>query len=384
MANHKRFLGELFSGLIALGGAADSSPVEKPKMEDARPLSDSLLRKERGGDVNREVRIELDPIFRAEHPIEAELQSLKNDLPKEKRESFEKKISHALQNAEEYVRGNLYKNPKDEQKYFSACYETEQWGHIKETAAFVSEKTGMPADALLAMGFIETQFDERAEHIQENENNSAFGTHQFTVRTAQRISKRAKAMYGFEIPVNSKEDLFNTKTSLLLAGLLFHENRGHYGQDGLAIATHASSNTSVEHLIESSFPVDLGTSDWKKMETLHAQEVEFHDAYNALTEQYKSGDERVSKSELRLAYKKFEDTANAYKKVKASWKGKRAQTSKILRDAGVNLATLHARLEKKGDVPFFITYAFAVDGVAKTMRKQEEVARGTDSIIAKE
>ena len=233
-----RGLSKIVAVMLGIGGlsAMTARESQKPVLEKAP----TILPEE------KEVHPELDPVFVAEHPMEAEL--LKCHVEQES-------IQASFTEAGELIRSHRYGDSVNEKKYFDACRTPEQWEPIQKSIQFASEKTGVPEQVLIAMGFIESKFDESAER----KDTHVYGPYQMTLETAQEAAKDARACFGFPIEVTSVEDLKETKTAVRLAALRLRSLTKQYGQLGLAIIDYDSGRVELEHKIKEAFPaIDLG------------------------------------------------------------------------------------------------------------------------------
>jgi hypothetical protein len=226
------FFSEIVAGILAMSGVAilaeqgATKPVETASVPEKIPEKKVPM-------VVKEVRIEQDPQFRVEHPVEAELRAhnVSHD-----------KMQAALDDAAELIRSHRYGDSVNEEKYFAACRDKDRWSHIQKSAHFASEKTGVPERVLLAMGLMESQFRENASRS----DTEVYGPYQMTLSTAKDAAKDAEACFGFPIEVNSVEDLKDTKTAVRLAALDLRHREKEYGQLGLAIIGYAGGRVSLE------------------------------------------------------------------------------------------------------------------------------------------
>ncbi len=366
MANNKRFLGEIFSGLLALGSVADSPSVEKPRGE---VRSQEVEKREE----QKEIGPEMDPIFRVEHPMETEMRMHIHGFSKEKREERLASMKHAMEVASDLVASHRYTNEKSEKEYFAVCYDTEKWNKIVKIAEFASEKTKIPLQVILAMGFIESKMNPRAK----NEKTGAIGIMQIKRGAADDAAKLTKQIYGFEIKITSDKDLFDPEINIQLGAVHLSLLEKRLGQLGLAIAAYSSSESVLYEKLSKAFPeIDFGEDDWKEMQKQHDAQIATHEDYMKLVKIAKTDHATKFDHEVMLkSYKAFSDAVNAYKAAKKSWMTKREAIPKELEISDVTILTLFESIEAEGDIPHSITYALAIPDVSKRMQKQIAIAQ---------
>jgi hypothetical protein len=355
MSKESRFIPRIVAGLLAIGGVGavlhEKEPVAIRAEIDDTPKEekedDSLKKKELGP--------EADPVFRAEHPITAEL--LKHGLPLEK-------IQAAINEASESIRSHRYGDPKNEEKYFSVCRDQDRWSQIQKSIQFASEKTGVPERVLIAMGFIESQFNESAERS----DTEVYGPYQMTLDTAKEAAKDAEEVFGFPIEVKTVEDLRETKTAVRLAALRLRALEKYYGQLGFAIVDYAGGRVGLEKKIKEAFPdVDMGAQDWKDMERHHLAERQAQKQRNELLKRMKQGRATdTDRKSLREVVGRFEAAGRAYTLAKKNWSEKRTKLPKSLEDAGATeLGLYEYEKERGGSVPESIIYPLALERIAE-------------------
>ena len=365
MANHKRFLGEIFSGLLALSNVADTPSVEKPRVEVKIQEFDKVEQKENGP--------EMDPNFRIEHPLEAEMRLQMHGLSEEKKDARIELMKHAMGIANELVASHRYTNEKSEKEYFAVCYDSEKWDKLVEVAEFASEKTKVPSQVILAMGFIESKMNPGAK----NEETGAIGLMQITRATADDTVKIASKLYGREIKITSDEDLLDPELNMLLGAARLYVLNERLGQIGLAIAAYASSESALYEKLSKAFPeMDFGQDDWKEMKKQHDLKIKTHEDYMKLVKLSKTDHSKKTDHEAVLkSYKAFSDSVNAYKSAKELWSAKRAMIPEELKNSDATILTLFESIETDGFVPHSITYPPALDDLANRMRRHVENAK---------
>lgn len=368
MSKEYRFLPKIVAGLLAIGGVGalvehktENQKVENPEASVGVPL----LNTHEKGKEQKQIRPEQDPKFCAEHPIEAELRAHAVSIDK---------MHAALDDAAESIRSKRYGDTKNEEKYFAVCRDVEHWESIQKSIHFASEKTGVPERVLVAMGLIESQFDESAKRS----DTKVYGPYQMTLETAQEAAKDAKECFGFPIVVKTVEDLKETKTAVRLAALRLRSLQKQYGQLGLAVIDYAGGRVSLEKKIKEAFPnVDLGEKDWKDMERHHLAERHAQKQRDELLKRMRQG--RASEQDRKILSKtvdQFETAGIAYTKAKKAWNEKRQNLATTLRDAGVTAFSLHEHEKAKGsDIPDSIVYPLALDDIGENAQRHAKEAR---------
>lgn len=228
MSKEQRILPRIVAGLLAIGGLTtlvEHEPV-KASVEKQAP-------EPKKSEEKKEILSEEDPVFCVEHPIESELRTHKVSL---------ENMNAAMQDAAELIRLHRYGDKKNEEKYFSACRDTERWSAIYKDIQYASEKTGVPERVLVAMGLIESQFKEDEERL----DTQTYGPYQLQLETAKEAAEDATSCFGFPIEVQSTDDLKNTKTAIQLAALRLRSLHKQYGQLGLAIMDYAGGQAGLQ------------------------------------------------------------------------------------------------------------------------------------------
>jgi hypothetical protein len=355
MSKESRFIPKIVAGLLAIGGVGAVLHEKEPVPIRAEIEDVPKEEKEDGALEKKELGPEADPVFRAEHPITAEL--LKHGPSLEK-------IQTAIEEAAESIRSHRYGDPKNEEKYFAACRDQDRWSQIQKSIEFASEKTGVPERVLIAMGFIESQFNESAERS----DTDVYGPYQMTLDTAKEAARDAEEVFGFPIEVKTVEDLRETKTAVRLAALRLRALKKYYGQLGFAIADYAGGRVGLEKKIKEAFPdVDMGAKDWKDMERHHLAERQAQKQRNELLKRLKQG--RASDADrkvLREVVGRFEAAGRAYTLSKKNWSEKRTKLPKALEDAGATVLGLYEHeKERGGSIPESIVYPLALERIAE-------------------
>jgi hypothetical protein len=351
----KRFLPEMLAGLLAIGAVAGISKKERvgEKLEvDEKEVGKSGREEEK---KREEKKPEQDPVFCRAHPIEAELRSHHVSIEKMHKAFFE---------VAELIRSHRYRDPKNEEKYFAVCRDDVRWEGIQKSIAYASQKTGVPERVLVAIGLMESQFQEDIERS----DTHVYGPYQMTLATAKEAAKDAQECFGFPISVKSGEDLKETKTAVRLAALRLRSLTKQYGQLGLAIVDYAGGRVGLEKKIKEAFPnVDLGEKNWTAMGRHHLAERQAQKLRDEILKRMKQG--RVTdrdRAALRHVIGQFEAAGVAYTKAKKTWQEKRTNLPKTLADAGVNVLALYEHEKAKGgEVPHSITYPLALDEMAE-------------------
>ncbi len=356
MKKERRFLPKIVAGLLALGGGGLLLEQAK-KPSEMNPTNEELKPDASSNTVvspEKESVLEQDPLFCAEHPIEAELQ---------KHKQSQENIVFAMTEAAKNVQKNRYHDATQEKKYFSACRDVETWALTEKKIQDASKKTGVPERILIGIGFIESQFKEKVDR----QDTDVHGPYQMTFDTALEAAKDATACFGSAIELNSTDDLHNTDTAVKLAALRLRALQKKYGQFGLAILDYASGSVSLERKIKEAFPkVDLGTDDWNEMVRHHIAERKAQKQRDEILTRMKQGrSSDTDRQALRQAVRTFEMAGFAYTKAKKIWKQKRELLPTTLADAGVTVLALYEHAEKKKqEIPESILYTLALDDIA--------------------
>ena len=378
MEKQNRIAGKFIAGVIALTGAAEllSLHHESQKQDQENLVDDAIGEKE-----IEPPGPEGDPAYCVEHPVEAELRKQISHLPKEQREEQLTHLSHAFDVANRLIRVHRYPDKIQEKKYYAACYDLAQWSEMEKSLELASNKTGIPVNALKAIGFLESQMHTDASR----KDTKVDGAFQMTLETAKRAATHAKAIFGTEISVIAKEDLQDFETSAKLAALELKTLKERYGQLDLAMVAYSSSETALKEKIKASFPdIDFGEAEWKQMKQHHEAETVANATYKKLLHLEKAKNVKAEHRDAMIqAMKIVTAEGEAYKKSFAKWKKIQTDLPSTLEKAGVNLLSLFDAAENVGEVPHSLTYALAVDGVAKNANIHIALARAQKLIAEK-
>ncbi len=378
MEKSNRIAGKFVAGIIALTGAAEllSMHHDSQKQDQQNLVDDGINEKE-----TESFGLEVDPIFCAEHPVEAELRKQISHLPKEKRDEQLQHLSHSLDVANRLIRDKRYPDKIQEKKYFGACYDLVKWSAMEKSLELASNKTGIPINALKAIGFLESQMHTNASR----EDTNVDGAFQMTLETAKRAAIHAKAVFGSEITIETKDDLKDFETSAKLAALELKTLKDRYGQLDLAMVAYSSSETALKEKIKAAFPeIDFGEKEWKEMKQHYEAETVANATYKKFVHLEKLKNVKSEHHDAMIQAMKIVTTeGEAYKKSFAKWKKIQTELPATLEKAGVNVLSLFDAAEKTGDVPHSLTYALAVDDVAKNATIHIALARAQKMITEK-
>lgn len=288
---------------------------------------------------------------------------------------LQRKLLIAIQFSDSLVARHRFKNEDREADYFEACYDKENWKEIKTYAAKASEKTGVPQDLLISIGFIESRFKPSLSR----KDTKVYGPLQMTLDTGKKAAKESETIYGKEIIVDGPEDLMTIKNGLMLAAIHLKNLEAKYGQWGLAVVAYSSGEGSLEKKINSEFPdVDIGASDRSQMRTAFESATKAKKTVTKLLLVKKSGN--LIKQQvvaLEKARAELTEARTKYRELEKLWRDKLAKMPETLRKSGVNVFTLFDEFQSRGDnLPHSLTYPLALDSISQKANIHAEKSGG--------
>lgn len=276
-------------------------------------------------------------------------------------------VHACLDEVAEMVKEHRYGSEVQERRYFSIVEKKAAWNRIQTWIHETSEKTGVPKQILIGMGFIESQFLSRAAR----KDTKVFGAFQMKLEVARAAARDSKEVFGKQIIVNSGADLYATKTAIQLAALEMRRLHDIYGQWDLAAVAYAGGHGALEKKLKEVDPeLNCGQNDWRDMERHHKTGTLARKERDKLLKKAKRGKmSPEDKKALRLAVLKHEQSARAYKEAKARWRSARDQLAEELWNRKLSAIALYDHAKAKGEsVPHSITYALALDDIAERAR----------------
>ncbi len=190
-----------------------------------------------------------------------ELTAALKDIVKKTSEEVEDKIKKARFSTEAY-----------EEEYFSRLKKEKTKKRILAAVARASEVTGVSEERLIAIGCMESQWNEEAENLKTN----VFGPLQMKLPTAVELAARMNEQYGLALSVSSPEDIKNIETAVLLGAGHIQVLTNKYGKEhqDLAIAAYASGGMALDEKIHELFPeIDFGTT-YEEKRIAHSKKME--------------------------------------------------------------------------------------------------------------
>ncbi len=304
-----------------------------------------------------------------------EAQKQKGESDKQTRRRLHKGLLKAIAFADQSVASHRFKNDAREKDYFEACYDKTRWKEIQTFSSVASEKTGVPQELLISMGFIESRFKPSLSR----KDTKVYGPLQMTLTAGKKAAKESKAVYGTEIKVDSPEDLMAIKHGLKLAAIHLKNLGDKYGQWGLAVAAYSSGSGSLDKKIASEFPdVDFGASDRQTMKDSVARAAKAKKTMGKLLLIKKSGNLTKQQSKaLEKARAELSSARKQYRESKKLWRTKLNQMPQTLKDSGVNIFTIFDRIQDRGDkIPHSLTYPLALDSISDKAKAHVEKSEG--------
>jgi hypothetical protein len=302
-------------------------------------------------------------------------QKQKGESDRALRQRFHKELLKAIAFSDAEVASHRFKNEAREKDYFEACYDKARWKEIQTYSLKASEKTGVPQELLISMGFIESRF----KPMLSRTDTKVYGPLQMTLNAGKKAARESKAIYGTEIKVDKKEDLMDIKNGLMLAAIHLKNLGEKYGQWGLAVAAYSSGSGALDKKLMSEFPnVDFGASDREEMKTAASKARKAKKTMGTLGIVKRSG--KITSQQTKAYDKARADLSAARKQYRESeklWRSKLEKMPQTLKDLGINISTLFNRIRGRGDkIPHSLTYPLSLDSISSKAKNHAEKNQG--------
>ncbi len=363
----------LIVGAASIDGGGEK--IDKPKSEDSSVGVDRInpLAPKKDLEINSLPAREAEPKATVPESIQSETESLINQM--EDNQNLKDKLEQAIEYSAGLVEDNRFKGEANERNYFEACYDEARWKEIQTYASEASQKTGVPKDILIAMGFIESGFQPSLSRS----DTKVYGPLQMTLNAGKKAAEESKKIYGKEIKVESSEDLMEIKNGLKLAAIHLKNLEEKYGQWGLAVAAYSSGAGALERKIADEFPdVDVGASDREEMKQAAADGIKAKKTLGKLLLVKKSGSiSRQQEKELSKVRAELSRARGQYKESEKLWREKLAKMPETFRKSGINIFTLFDSIQKKGEkIPHSLSYPLALDSISSKAKSHVEKSKG--------